>query len=380
MNTLPIGLFFCFILFLLEACQQATPSPPLVERDSTQTAPEETPNILSIQGNPIPLVVRTTQAIVRKSPSLEAIEIARYSKGDSLLFTNKISSFKTKIKLEGIAYHEPWLRVILKDNTMGWVFGGCINFDANQQVQLKEKVLDQRAVTLFGKSLAQQIGIYQKEVQSLQTLPGFSSLYARAQQLKDSLEGRMALHLQQVPKDNLPNFFWLNELLPGFLVHYIPEQRKYYLFKDLKQWQQLSLKTSTLEDDHFMEVLLASYPSDSISFHYYGWQLPVDSTTTCSLLGSSIHSNVLNKITTALDSNGYFQKEINQIKQAIVDDISTANHYWLPINSIQSELDNIIQEQYSFFTVSDWVALKTRRQMLNNHAQNGIVLNLFEGK
>ncbi|BDS12885.1 SH3 domain-containing protein [Aureispira anguillae] len=376
-----ILLLSIYLSLFFAACQNSSNETDPAPIDSTQTS-NSSPAVISIQGHPISLVIITEQAIIRENPSIEATEIARLVKGDSLIFTNKISNFNTAIKLEGIAYNEPWLRVILANNKMGWVYGGCINFDARQQRQLKEKTLDQRVVTLFGQSLAKQISIYQKELQSTSTTPGFRSLYSRAQSIKDSLEHQIAIHLHASNKSQLPNFFWLNELMDGLIVHYIPEQHRYYLFRDLKRWQALSLKTTGTEDDQFIETLLASYPSDSIVFHFYGWQLPIDSTTTCSLLGSQIHSKVLEKISAALDSNsnGYFKQEIIALKQAIVDDISVSNHYWLSLESIQSELDAIIERQYPFFTTSDRVALKTRRQMIGNYTQNNIVINLFEGQ
>jgi hypothetical protein len=373
--------YLLLILFLYSftACESDTPKPPTPPDPVDSTVQEKPkPQIIPIEGQPISLVVTTRQAIIRAAPSIEAAEIARRSKGDSLMFTNRISQFNTAIKLEGVAYNEPWLRVILEDNTMGWIYGACINFDATQQVQLKEKVLDQRAVALFGSSLAQQIAAYQKEVTSTSTLPAFRTLYSRAKILKDSLEQQMALHLKTA--EELPDFFWLNELMDGLLVHYIEEENKYYLFKDLRVWQSISSQTIAKEDDTFVEMLLATYPSDSIAFYFYGWELPIDSNTMCSLLGSNIHSNVLDKIQIALDSNSYFNTEINDLKQALIDDIAVAEQYWLPLEPIQEELDKIIKKKYSFLNSGDRIALKTRRQLLQKHVKNNIAINLFEGQ
>lgn len=373
-------LFLVLLIYSFIACKNDTPKPPTLNLKDSTNQEKPQPQIIPIDGQPISLVVTTRQAIIRNAPSIEAAEIARRSKGDSLLFTNRISQFNTAIKLEGVAYNEPWLRVILEDNTMGWVYGACINFDARQQVQLKEKVLDQRAVALFGASLAQQIAVYQKEVASVSTLPAFRTLYSRAQILKDSLELQMAIHLKTA--QDLPNFFWLNELMDGLLVHYIEIENKYYLFKDLRVWQSISTQTSAQEDDNFVEVLLATYPTDSIAFYYYGWQLPVDSNTMCSLLGSNIHSDALDKIKVALDSNnnGYFNTEINDLKQALIDDIAVAEQYWLPLEQIQDELEKIIKKQYPFLSSGDRIALKTRRQLLQKHVENNIAVNLFDGQ
>lgn len=379
MKNLTQYLLLILFIYSFVACKNDSPkapTPPDLGDSTIQKKPS--PKVIPIDGQPISLVVTTRQAIIRVAPSIESAEIARRSKGDSLLFTNRISQFNTAIKLEGIAYNEPWLRVILEGNTMGWIYGACINFDATQQVQLKEKVLDQRAVALFGSSLAQQIAAYQKEVISTSTLPAFRTLYSRAKILKDGLEQQMAVHLKSAQE--LPDFFWLNELMDGLLVHYIEEENKYYLFKDLRVWQKISQQTMTKEDDNFVEVLLATYSSDSIGFHFHGWELPIDSNTMCSLLGSNIHSQVLDKIEIALDSNGYFNTEIYDLKQALIDDIAVAEQYWLPLEPIQEELNKIIKKKYSFLSAGDRIALRTRRQLLQKHVENNIAINLFEGQ
>ncbi|WMX13859.1 SH3 domain-containing protein [Aureispira sp. CCB-E] len=379
MKKLVFYSFFILLIYSFVSCKNEPQESTITSNSQDSTIQEQTtPNILQLEGQPISLVVTTQKAIVRAAPSIEAAEIARFSKGDSLLFTNRISEFNTAMKLEGVAYNEPWLRIILSDNKMGWIYGACINFDATQQVQLKEKVLDQRAVALFGASLAQQIAVYQKEVKTARTLPAFRTLYSRAQLLKDSLEKQMNIYLKTA--HTFPDFFWLNELMDGLLVHYIESQNKYYLFKDLRVWQMISTQTDALEDDQFVEVLLASYPSDSIAFYFYGWQLPVDSTTMCSLLGSNIHIDVLDKIGVALDSNGYFNAEIKTIKQALIDDIAVAEHYWMPLEQIQQELNAILQKKYTFLSSGDRIALKTRRQLLQKHVENNIAVNLFEGQ
>lgn len=364
---------FIYIIFQFFACKNEqggttiTPNP-----DSTNIV--EKFEILQIEGLPISLVVTSQIALIREEPSLNAPEIARKMKGDSVIFTNRVTAFNTAIELEGVPYNEPWLRVILEDNKMGWIYGGCIHFKASEHPALKEKVLDQRAISFFGKSLAQQIFIYQKETKTTTTLPAFSALYSRAQLIKDSLEKTMNIYIQNKTTKELPNFFWLNELMDGMLVHYVPAQNQYYLFRDFKFWKEISLRSvESPQDDNFMELMLAAYPSDSMEYYFYGWQL-LDSNKTCSLLGSNIHSNVLTKIELALDSNGYFSNEIMVLKQAILNDISISKYYWLSLDKILQELDAIIKRKYAFLQRSDWVEIKTRKQLLQKNTDNQIIV------
>lgn len=366
-----ISLFIALVLQLF-ACNNE-PDTTTIEPNPDSMVVEKF-ELLQIEGHPISLVVTTQIALIRAEPSLNAPEIARKVKGDSVIFTNKVTAFNTAMQLEGTPYNEPWLRVILEDNQMGWIYGGCINFKAAEHPALKEKVLDQRAIAFFGQSLAQQIAIYQRETKTASTLPAFRALYSRAQLLKDSLEKNMNIFIKTNSDQTLPNFFWLNELMDGMVVHYVVAQNQYYLFRDFKFWKAISLRSvESTKDDAFMELMLATYPSDSMEYYFYGWQL-LDSNKTCSLLGSNIHSNVLGKIELALDSIGYFTNEVMALKQAILDDISISNYYWLSLDKIQAELDAIIQRKYAFLKRSDWVEIKTRRQLLLKYMENNIVV------
>jgi hypothetical protein len=333
-----------------------------------------------VAGPPVLLTVRTAEAPVHERPDFEAAVVASYQQGDSLTFTNRITQQHSSRLLEGFTYKEPWLRVILPNQEIAWVYGATVNFDAQLQPALAELVLYPRVAALFGSSLAQQIGIYQKEQTTNHSMPGFRTLYSRAQNIKDSLELYLNHFMTTNPAAANTDFFWLNELLDGLLLHYIPEQKKYYLFRDLKVWQTLSHQTPAPADDAFVEVLLAAYPSDSISYYYYGWQLPLEEKGFCSLLGSGIHAQVLAKLDSALDSNSYFLPELQDLQQALLDDITTANHYWMPQSAVQQELQQILEKNYAFLNRGNLIALKTKLSFLQEPDKHALVLNLFEGE
>lgn len=343
----------------------ATP-PPIVEQRVT--------------GSPVLLTVRTAEAQVHERPDFDAPVVAHYQQGDSLTFTNRITQQQSKRLLEGFDYQEPWLRVILPNQEMAWVYGATVNFDAQLQPALAELVLYPRLAALFGPNLAQQISIYQKEQATNHSMPGFRTLYSRSQNIKDSLEFYLDHFMNTNAATVNTDFFWLNELLDGLMLHYIPEQKKYYLFRDLKAWQALSQQTPAPEDDAFVEVLLAAYPSDSISYYYYGWELPFGENSFCSLLGSGVHAQVLAQLDQALDSNSYFLSELQDIQQAVLDDITTAQQYWMPQSAVQQELQQILKQQYAFLNRGNIIALKTKLSFLQDPEKHALVLNLFEGK
>ncbi|MGH1335283.1 MAG: hypothetical protein ACRBFS_04080 [Aureispira sp.] len=381
MKKLSLYLLLALLVNAFFACKNSKdPTPPnnLPAIDSTPKAPVFTER--QVTGLPIVLVVRTTSAQAHERPDFAAPVVATYQKEDSLVFTNRATEQHSTQLLEGFTYQEPWLRIILPNQKMAWIYGAMVSFNAQTQPALAELVLYPRVTALFGADLAQQMGIYQKEVQNTSSLPGFHALYNRAQNIKDSLEWHFTNLLHSNPNTPETDFFWLNELLDGLLLHYIPEQKKYYLFRDLKRWQQISQETPAVEDDAFMEALLAAYPADSIAYYYYGWQLPLEDQSSCSLLGSNIHATALEKIATALDSASYFLPELQALQQAILDDITTSDRYWMPSEAIQEELDRILQKNYAFLDRGNRVALKTKRTFLSAPKEHDLVLNLFEGE
>ncbi|MFK7795859.1 MAG: hypothetical protein AB8E82_00290 [Aureispira sp.] len=375
--------FVALLLSVLMACQnnsKPAPSPANTTADSL-AVPTPTPIVEKrVAGAPVILIVRTAEAHVYERPDFDAPILSNYQQGDSLTFTNRITQQHSSRQLEGFTYKEPWLRVILPNQQMAWVYGPTVNFDAQLQPALAELVLYPRVAALFGPSLAQQIGLYQKEQAINHSMPGFRTLYSRAQNIKDSLELYLDHFMNTNPATASTDFFWLNELLDGLLLHYIPEQKKYYLFRDLKVWQRLSQQTPAPEDDAFVEVLLAAYPSDSISYYYYGWQLPLEENNFCSLLGSDIHAQVLAQLNKALDSNSYFLPELQQIQQAVLNDITTTNQYWMPLPAVQQELQTILAQNYPFLDRGNLIALKTKQSFLEAPDKHDLVLNLFEGE
>lgn len=380
LKNFPIYLLLLFLTTFVACQNQTEPSEDAVVpiEDSAAINPP-TFTEQQVPGKPVILVVRTNTAKAHQQPDFEAPIVGHYQKEDSLVFTNRVTQELSTQLVEGLPYQEPWLRIILPNQEMAWVYGAHVDFEAAAQPALADLVLYPRVAALFGEELAQQMGLYQKEIPLTGSLPAFRSLYSRAQLIKDSLEQQLT-NLQLAHPNLSPNFFWLNGLLQGLTLHYIPEQNQYYLFRDLKQWLSISQQTPALADDAFLEVLLASYPADSMAYYYYGWQLPLEDKGWCSLLGTGIHEQVLEKLDSAWDSSSYFLPELQTIQQAVLEDIATSNQYWMPLPAVQKELDSILQREYPFFTRGDWVALKTKRAFLTAPQEHDLVLNLFEGE
>jgi len=374
-----LGIVLLFCCLFLTACFTDNPPAPPVDPADSLSIDSKVIRTEQLKGHPISLVITSPSAAIYEAPSRDSTLLTTLVMGDSLVFTNEITQENYTFQQNGHKYREPWLRIILPDNRLGWVHAAHICFEGASHSALKQRVLEQRAKGWLGQSLTQLMGVYAKESQQLQTLPAFQLLYRRSEIIKDSVTFYLNNWRKRHPKQDVPDFYWINELTPAMLLHDIKEKEQFYLFRNLADWQQFSQATASTEDDRWVEVLLEAYSSDSIEYYFADWRMPIDDKIVCSTLGSGKHTAVLTKIDAALDSNGYFRDELEEVKQAIVDDISISAHYWLSLESVLAEIDTILLRDFVVLNSNDKTELKIRRQIIRNHEENNIQLNLFEG-
>lgn len=327
------------------------------------------------------VVVSTPQAILRHLPALTASEVARLQKEDTLLYLNELTKETTKMRLGNTDYDEPFLKVASKQGGEGWIYGGNVRFINLTNEELSELVLDRRLRAMFGGDWAEQLGIYRDELHRLQTEVAFGMMWQRGEQLSDDLEKIInKMVANQGVNDNLPDFLWLNQVMEGYLVHWIAEQQRFYLFRDLRYWLQKTTQTSSLADEQFMQTYLLAYASDSIEYWYPDWQFRKNAsdTTICSLLGRGVHVQILDSVEVNLQRSVLFRTELLRLKKSILMDILESKHYWLPTAAVVDELRHILQKNYTCVSRPDRIALEARIAILENAAANGIATNEIE--
>ena len=110
------------ILLMFTACQSSSNS-----TEETAIPPPQTP-----AENPSPsetddqLYTWVDQLNIRSGPSTGAQTIATVQSDEALKFTGQKSDNSETIVLRGVAYHEPWFKIITPDEKEGWVFGGAV--------------------------------------------------------------------------------------------------------------------------------------------------------------------------------------------------------------------------------------------------------------
>ena len=317
---------------------------------------------------------------VRETPGQDGKIIATLGKGDSMTDLGEVSAFTTKVTLRGIQFDEPWLKVKTSDGVEGWIYGGGVHFSLDDQSPVTKRLLDQRLSNTFGGTLADQILKYQEAYQSARTSEEFALVYRRGEALRDSLVGILEQKIQVLDYEKLPDLYWIEESIPGYITQLVAEGTMYYLFMDYKQMYRKAARTEGKEDDDFLDICMQVHQQDSVEYFFPAWFLQTWDYGGSSELGKGVHNTLLGNISKALEKSPMFNRELQKLKEAMLTDIHNPdNTYWYPQEDILVELDQIIAADYPILTDADKRALALRRDAFADSAANGIKVNYRSG-
>ena len=348
------------------------------DKKLTEDKIQSTEATTSTEGKDIKLKVTAKIAVLRTAPNAASSEIERLKEGDLLDYLNVLTTFTSVMIIQGIEYDEPWLKAKTKSGKEGWIYAGTISFEGLSDKKLAEMVFDRRLYKVFGNELTKDLKYYQREMEDMSTLPAFRMLYRRSEDLRKSMDKVINEKLALAPKDSLPDFFWLNEAFPGFLVHLVNNNKSYKLFRDFKILQNLAEDTEDKTDDLFVSVYLLAYRSDSIEFTHADWRLELDNEQ-YSLLGRGIHKAVLDAIEKALAESDDFKPELEPLKSKILDDISFSKDFWESKAAALKELEKILKTDYKILKKTERVELASVKNKLKDPLKYGIKTSLFYG-
>jgi hypothetical protein len=130
-----------------------------------------------------------------------------------------------------------------------------------------------------------------------------------------------------------------------------------------------------------MTICTHIYPTDSIEYFFPAWSIQTWDYGGHSLLGRGIHHEILKQLNDYRDKYGYFDKEVMEFKQMILDDISQADvSYWEGQPDILKELNVIIKSDFSLLSNEDKIALEVRKGQFLEPERFKIELNLRSGE
>lgn len=359
-NNFTPFLYGLFIFFVISSCQSDKKAQPESEKMRLTT------NIEEVQ--------------LRDAPGENANVILVLPKGASLYDLGEVSDFTTKVKLRGIEFEEPWLKVQTEDGKKGWVYGGVLNFTMSDQSKLANLLMQKRLLALFGAQLASEIDSYRKHFQAIRSATDFANVYQEGTALRDTLVGLMGNKIVVNDPNELPDLFWLEQAMPGFVPQLVAEGTAYYLFWNYKGLIDKVKQTNESPDDDFINLAIAVFPEDSVEYFYPVWFLQTWDYGGNSLLGRGLHDQLLQKMDETLQKSDLFAAEIRRWKTLLVNDITeTSVSYWEKQEKIIAELDTLLIRNYSILTDADKVALETRRKQFENPTENKIAVNQQAG-
>ena len=379
------SLLFLFALFFV-ACggtgEKKQNNSSTITETPTETIPEDIP-----VEKMVPLIVNLDNLRLRADAGEKGKEIGRLPKGTVLQDLGEVSDFTTRVRLRGIWFDEPWLKVRTEQGLEGWVYAGAIRFDVNKPSELTEMLLRKRLQTTFGKELTQRIHTYRKNFRTATTSTAFAENYREGAELQALLNKELESKIVLDDTNQLPDLFWIDETLPALVPALVAEGTAYYLFRDYKALGNKAINTEGKEDDHYVALNYLVHNSDSIEHFFPAWMIQTWDYGGHSLLGQGEHLKILKKVSEVVSKSSLFLEEAMQIKTRLIADMldsgdvdKSGTGFWEPKEKILKELDAILAaEDITVLSAEDRVALETRRKILENPEQNGIKMNYRSG-
>lgn len=96
---------------------------------------------------------------VRKQPNVKSAVVAQVKENEPLTLTGEQTDFTETIRLRGISYTEPWVKIKTADHKLGWVFRGAVKREGEEKGT--EKILDMHSFNK--KDLATWTKLFQHE-------------------------------------------------------------------------------------------------------------------------------------------------------------------------------------------------------------------------
>jgi len=360
---------------LLPACQSETGNP---EQIDTQPSVETTETAVSEQ---VSFSVQVEGLRLRSEAGPEAQVIRTLTKGELLIDAQEVSDFTTPIRLRGIDFDEPWIKVHTTDDETGWVYGGALNPAMQAGPKAATLLLDKRLATFFGESLAQRIKTYRIQFADAKTSDELAAVYQDGADISEQINPVLEQRITVEDYDQLPDLFWLEQAFPAYQPSLVAEGTIYYLFADYRDWLEKARGTKGKEDDAFVAIALDLFPQDSIAHFYPAYFLQTWDYGGHSLLGRGIHLDLLTKVEKAWKGGqSSFLPALRSMTQGIVQDITDVNNsYWEDQAAIADEMQSILDRKWGILTTEDRIALKARAKQFNEPEKHQISLDNGSG-
>jgi hypothetical protein len=329
------------LLFCCTACQ------------SSQEGEDKSSNNLAGQDNQLVLQRAVTAYDLPNGQPVAALQ-----KGDRVMLTNETSPRLYPQSTRKDTFLEPFLRVVLPNKELVWVYANPANF----VLPTKDTLQWQWHNRLSGIFNANELVLYEQiwDQWTNAKQGGVQLLTFQAMRtLRDQLEAALA-NYPLLPAHQYEGLF------PAMLAYQNTTGPGWWI--DFNQWTNRCAKIPGADAELalFQFYQKEIYPPDGIEYHFHSWEFPVTRQQKHSLLGRRIHFKLLRSLEQLVQQYPFLQAECGQIKDLLLNDISTSGTtYWEDWPAIQTELDTILNTTtWNILSQEDLAIIRHRQQTL----------------
>lgn len=317
---------------------------------------------------------------MRDTPAATGKIIRQFVPGTSLKDLGGVSDQTTQISYGSKKFDEPWLQVQDSIGQTGWIYAREVA-PLDPLLDIQDFRRQKQLQSIFGSTAYQRLQYYQSIWEEARTDEQVAELYRNGLNLRDTLVLLLEKKSYNYQQESLPDLFWMESRIPAYVLQLVAEGTVYYLFNDYEQWLDLAKESKGRQDDRFFDLMVRCFPQDSIEYFYPAWELQTWDYGGHNLLGRGITYEILAGIEQIQAQTPLFAKELDQIKDQVLADVTRPNiHFWEPDSLVKQELDAIIQANWGIFTLTDQIALDTRRLQLDSAAVHRIQFNARAGE
>lgn len=310
---------------------------------------------------------------VHQEPDFNSDTLFFLNYNDTLGFAGQITKDDFVFSNEAYSIKAPWLSINHQNKT-GWIYGGFISILEPVDKVLFDRIFNNRFQMIFGDEILEQIHIYLQEKDQIKTLAGFAALQNRAEMIIQKILKR----LNGFQQKREYYFYWLNDILDGFLLHFDEKKQLFIFYKDLIFWKKAAQLSPSNTDDLYLDVLLSNFCEDSIEYDQACYLLPYDSSQWISLMGQGIFYDILMRIDRfELENTTYFEAPVEQLLNKLINNIKSNHYYWLDQESVLDEMDRIVHAGFNCIADHDLISIKAKIQLMRNDQLKEVKYDLF---
>lgn len=325
------------------------------------------------------LVVSVPNAQLWSAPSGRSEVSQVLAKGTAVFFLYEVSAETYTMVLEGKSQEGCWIKVSTPQRDSGWIFSGAVAWDRASCPQLERALAESRPRRFLGTEFFDRAHRIKNQLSSARSDHELAGSFLSARQFRSDLETLLAEKLRKEPPGDRPDWFWLNDHLPGMLLQSDEKKNGFRVFFDYRPWLEAAKKTEGTEDDLAMESLVSAFPQDSTESDLPGWRFFDPEQGFFSMLGRGRHLAMLRRVDEGLRQENSFRPVYNELLRAVLDDLINARAFWESPERLLVEYEDILAGDFVFWTPEQKLTLTVRRGQLKEWKKNGLVVNGFDG-